>query len=301
MSQRTRALARTTAGLVVTALSAALLSFSSNETARAVPTGPDCGPTVLKADGTPWVCTFVDDFDANALDLTKWTPQLTATSGYRSGQECFVDTPGNIAVSNGELRLTLLKLKKAFTCASTISNYRTQYTSGMVSTYTKFTQAYGRFEFRAKFPGGSKPGLQSSLWMWPETLDPMRWPYSGEIDVAEWYSKYPDRVIPYVHHWYDWLDRGNVTNNNCLVDDVTDWHTYTVEWSPEAIEIMYDDVTCIRTTAWANYRALGYQPFDKPFMLAITQMMGIGVNKPNPWNPPKYPATTSVDYVKVWS
>lgn len=301
MSVRIRARARNLAGLLVAASAVTLLSLSTNEAAGATATGPDCGPTVLKADGTPWTCTFVDDFDASALDSTKWMPQLTATSGYHSGQECFVDTPDNIAVENGELRLTLQKLKKSFVCESSRDNYRTQYTSGMVMTYTKFTQAYGRFEFRAKFPGGNRPGLQSSLWMWPEKLDPMRWPYSGEIDVAEWYSKYPDRVIPYVHHWYDWLDKGNVTNNNCLVDDVTDWHTYTLEWTVDAIEILYDGVTCIRTTQWTNYRTLGYTPFDKPFMLAITQMMGIGNNKPNFLFPPSYPATTTIDYVKVWS
>lgn len=287
--------------LLTAGLSVTLLSLATNESARAEPVGPDCGPAVLKADGTPWACTFVDDFDASALDSSKWVPQLTATSGYHSGQECFVNTPENIAVSGGELRLTLVKEKKSFTCSSTGGNYRTQYTSGMVMTYTKFTQAFGRFEFRAKFPGGTRPGLQSSLWLWPEKLDSMSYPYSGEIDVAEWYSKYPDRVIPYVHHWYDWLDKSNVTNTNCLVDNVEDWHTYTLEWTPDAIEILYDGVTCIRTTAWTTYRAVGYAPFDKPFMMAITQMMGIGNNKPNWLFPPSYPATTTVDYVKVWS
>ncbi len=301
MSERARSYARKSAMLVVAALSATLLSVTTNESAGAALEVPGCGPEVLKADGTPWVCTFADDFEASALDPSKWTPQLTATSGYHSGQECFVNTPENIAVSQGELRLTLLKEKRPFTCASTTGSYRTQYTSGMVSTYTKFTQAYGRFEFRAKFPGGNRAGLQSSLWMWPEKLDAMAWPYSGEIDVAEWYSNYPDRVIPYVHHWYDWLDSGTVTNNTCLVKNVADWHTYTVEWTKSAIEIKYDGVTCIRTTSWANYRAFGYTPFDKPFMLAITQMMGVGNNQPNPWFPPTYPATTTVDYVRVWS
>lgn len=300
MSERARSYARVLAGLLVAGVSVTVLSVSTNEVAEATPTAPDCGPEILKADGTPWTCTFVDDFNASALDASKWTPQLTATSGYHSGQECFVNTPGNIAVSDGELRLSLLKLKRAFVCTSTSGNYRTQYTSGMVSTHLKFTQAFGRFEFRAKFPGGKKPGLQSALWMWPETLDPVKWPYSGEIDVAEWYSKFPDRVIPYVHHWYDYQDP-NVTNTACLIDNVADWHTYTLEWTRDAIEIKYDGVTCIRTTAWAAFRDKGYAPFDKPFMLAITQMMGIGTNKPNPWSPPQYPATTTVDYVKVWS
>jgi beta-glucanase (GH16 family) len=263
-------------------------------------TGPDCGAAVLKADGSAWSCTFADDFSASQLDSTKWTPQLTSTSGFHSGSECFVDTPQNIAVTGGSLNLTLLKLKSQFTCGSGRNAYRTQYTSGMVSTYTKFTQTRGRFEFRAKFPGGTRKGLQSSLWMWPQTLDAKSWPYSGEIDLAEWYSQYDDRVVPYVHHYYDYKDP-NVTSNNCIIANVADWHTYTLEWTADAITISYDGVQCIRTTAWAAYRASGYAPFDKPFMLAITQMLGIGTNKPNAWSMPTFPATLSVDYVRVWS
>ena len=284
--------------LAVAALALALVGATTHQPAQAATTAPDCVTAPVKADGTPWTCTFSDDFDGSALDLSKWTPQLTATSGYHSGTECFVDTPENIAVSGGELRLTLLKLKKAFTCASTTGDYTTQFTSGMVSTYTKFTQAFGRFEVRLKFPASKRVGLQSSLWMWPEKLDPVKWPYSGEIDIAEWYSKYPDRAIPYVHYWYDGLD-SNDTNNNCLVDNIGDWHTYVLEWTDAALDISYDGTPCIHDTAWANYRTLGYAPFDKPFMLAITQMLGIGKNKPTFLT--QYPATTTVDYVRVWS
>ncbi|MCZ4498305.1 MAG: hypothetical protein JWQ74_858 [Marmoricola sp.] len=261
---------------------------------------PDCGPQVLKADGTPWSCTFADDFNGTQLDRTKWYPQVTATSGYHSGSECFVDNPSSIGVANGELALTLLKLKSQFTCTSPSGSYRTQYTSGMVSTFSKFTQARGRFEVRAKFPGGTRKGLQSAIWMWPETVDARKWPYSGEIDIAEWYSQYPSLVVPYVHHYYDYKDK-TVTSTTCTIGNAADWHTYAVEWTADAITIKYDGNTCISTTSWASYRAAGYAPFDKPFMIAITQMLGIGTNKINAWIPPTFPATTTVDYVRVWS
>lgn len=298
MLARTLINARTLVGLVVAALVLMLVGSGSHGVAEAAVYAPDCGVTILKPDGTPWTCTFADDFDSGVLDSSKWNPQVTATSGYHSGAECFVDTPGNIGVSNGELHLTLLKLKRAFVCASPSGNYRTQLTSGMVSTYSKFTQARGRFEFRVKFPATKRVGIQSSIWMWPETLEMAKWPYSGEIDIAEWYSKYPDRVIPYVHDWYDYEDP-NATSNSCIIADVAAWHTYALDWDKDALTISYDGVPCIRSTNWAAYRDSGYAPFDKPFMLALTQMQGIGVNKPNFLT--QYPATTTVDYVRVWS
>lgn len=300
MYGRLKASARLVVSFAFVAATLVVLTPGSSVTAAAAVDGPDCGPQILKADGTPWTCTFADDFSLDQLDRTKWYPQVTATSGFHSGNECFVDTPQSIAVGSGALTLTLRKLKSQFTCGSGLKAYRTQYTSGMVSTYSKFTQARGRFEVRAKFPGGTRKGLQSAIWMWPETLDAKSWPYSGEIDIAEWYSQYPDRVVPYVHYSYDYKDP-YATNNNCLVANVADWHTYVVEWTSEAITISYDNNQCTRTTAWAAYRDAGYAPFDKPFMLALTQMMGIGTNKINVWSPPTFPATTTVDYVRIWS
>ena len=38
----------------------------------------------------------------------------------------------------------------------------------MVTTYNRFSQAYGRFEIRAKFPAATVQGLQSAFWLWPD-------------------------------------------------------------------------------------------------------------------------------------
>src|SRR5690606_29563291 len=127
---------------------------------------------------TPWTCTFGDDFLGRSLDLAKWTPQLTATSGYTSGGECFTGAAANITQSGGTLKLVARKLWRPVVCASPRGAYATKYTSGMVSTYTKFAQAYGRFEIRAKFPGSRQPGLQSALWMYPEAPATVPWPYN---------------------------------------------------------------------------------------------------------------------------
>jgi hypothetical protein len=44
---------------------------------------------------------------------------------------------------------------------------------------------------------------------------------------------------------------------------------------------------------------VGSQPFDQPFMVVLTQALGITTNEFDPATTP-LPATTQVDYVRVW-
>ena len=129
---------------------------------------------------------------------------MTATSGYTTGPfgsyACYVSSTNNISVSGGALQLTVRKESSPFTCGL----FTTQYTAGMVSTYTHFSQTYGRFEVRALLPQTTASGLQETLWLWP--LDDTRygatWPDSGEVDFSEFYSEYSSLDIPYIHYNY---------------------------------------------------------------------------------------------------
>jgi beta-glucanase (GH16 family) len=269
-------------------------------TTTTVPTSP-CGASIPKATGGTWQCTWADDFDGTGLDRTKWVPQTTGASGFTDGTSCFVDTPDNVSVGDGVLTLTARKEAAPFTCHDpSHGDYTTQYTTGMVSTYRLFSQAYGRFEVRAKLPPAAVAGLQESFWLWPD--NPIKygyvWPQSGEIDIAEIYSRYADRAIPYVHYVPATVDP-NVTNNYCLVDDISRFHTYAVEWTTSTITIIYDGQTCL-VDSWNPASPLVKpQPFDQPFMVALTQALGVGGNAFDPATTP-LPAVTQVDYVHVW-
>ncbi len=286
----------------------------SDTTTTADPGGPTCGDeTPLKADGSPWTCTFDDEFDGSTLDRSKWYVQTTPTSSFHSGNECFVDSPNNISVSDGTLKLTARKEAAPFVCADPLGAYTTQYTSGTVNTGTTFAQTYGRFEVRAQLPAATVQGLQETLWMWPlNQLQYGIWPLSGEIDFAEVYSMYSGWNIPYLHYGVDqstvnWNTNTNIytalpfpynqPGMNCRIT-VGDFNTYTVVWVPGQITIQVNDQDCIVD----NYSATNVSspaPFDQPFFLALTQALGIGKNVFVPGYTP-LPATTAVDYVRVW-
>lgn len=261
-----------------------------------VATSP-CGAAVPRADGGYWQCTFADDFSGSQLDRTKWAVQRTDNSGYHAGPACFVDSPRNIRVSGGRLSLTA-RAASPFTCKSPLGDYTAYATSGMVTGWQRFSQAFGRFEIRASFPSTTVAGVQSALWLWPQKEIYGLRPNSGEIDIAEFYSVYPDRAIPYLHYTQDSYDP-TVTNNYCMIKDPTAFHTYVAEWTTTTITITYDGVTCLRHTIDPGGDLQAPQPFDQPFFVALTQALGVGTNAYSAATP--LPATMQVDYVHVWS
>jgi beta-glucanase (GH16 family) len=258
----------------------------------------NCGAAVPKPTGGTWTCTFAEEFSGTSLNASKWVALTTAASGFTNGGECFVNNPNNISVSGGVLNLTVRKEITPFTCSAPWGSYTTQYTGGYATTWSKFAQAYGRFEIRAKFPASKIAGLQSALWLWPSNSTKYgAWPASGEIDIAEFYTYYPDRVIPYVHYNDGGIDP-SVTNNWCLMNRPEDFHTYLLEWTTTTLTIKYDGQTCVADT-WNPVGMTKPAPFDQPFFINLTQALGITQNAVTPSTP--LPATTQVDYVHVWS
>jgi beta-glucanase (GH16 family) len=264
----------------------------------------DCGGvTIYKSDGTPWTCTFDDEFDGTAVNTNLWTIEQTSQNGYHSGQECFVNSPNNVSVSGGALHLTVQKEASTFVCNSPQGSYATQYTSGEVYSLDHFSQTNGYFEVKAKFPAATVSGLQSSLWLWP--VNPnyygSTWPASGEIDIAEWYSEYPNLAIPYIH--YNPAGGAgsdpNVTNDYCNVSNTSGYNTYGAIWTPQSITIQIDGKTCLVDNWNPASPEVKPDPFNMPFFINLTQALGINTNAFN--GNTQLPATTSIDWVRVWS
>ena len=278
------------------------------------PVDPGCGGAVLlKPDGSAWQCTFDDEFDGTSLNRDNWLVQTAPPTADGTSAACFVDSPNNVAVSGGVLQLTARRESTPFACKTQNTTYTAQVTSGSVMSYTKFSQAYGRFEVRAKLPATTIQGLQETLWLWPDNATKYgAWPLSGEIDFGEFYSPYAGWNIPFIHYNYlqstaNWLTNTNVytalpaPNNQpgmvCSYDTAA-FNTYTVIWQPGRITLQVDGENCIVD----NYSAVGLSgaaPFDQPFFMALTQGLGVGNNAYVDGLTP-LPATTQVDYVRVW-
>ena len=200
-------LAASTPGVAIASRSGA--SPKTTQAARAAKT---CGGEALpsKPGGGAWTCTFDDEFsaatgDPKALNTAWWTPQLTATSAFATGpvgaEACYVNSTNNISVSGGALHLTARREAAPFSCAGL---FTTQYTAGMVTTYTGFNQTYGRFEVRALLPQttASRPPGDALAVAQQRHRSTARWPDSGEVDFSEFYSQYASLDVPYIHYLY---------------------------------------------------------------------------------------------------
>jgi beta-glucanase (GH16 family) len=255
-----------------------------------------CGLQPVKADGTPWVCTFDDEFNGTALDRTKWVPQTSDfTTGTARTHACYVDDPANISVGGGNLNLTVRRLAQAVPCRSNPSMAPSPYTSGSVSTYHLFSQQYGRFEASIKVAATRSAGLQETFWLWPDdrVASGTTWPAAGEIDIVETYSSYPDLGIPFLHYtaWDNWGPvPGMNTAWNCGAARGV-FNTWTLEWTPTQLKIMVNGRTCLVNNS-------GNSAFKKPYIAAFTQALGAEGNEFDGRAP--MPATMNVDYLRVW-
>lgn len=255
-----------------------------------------CGVALVGADGSRRVCTFADDFDGVELDRSKWVPQTILMTGDEDGDyACYRDHPDNVSVSGGALQLTLRKEESPQPCAQR-GLAPTEFTSGSVMTYHLFSQRYGRFEARMRNTATTARGLHEAFWLWPDDRQdiPVLWPEAGEIDIAETYSQHPSLVVPFLHYTaYDnWGPRPGLNTAWDCVAARGEWNTYALEWTPSRLEIFVNGRSCLVNTS-------GDPAFQRKYIVVLTQLLGTGANAYVDGHTP-VPATTSVDYVRVW-
>jgi len=268
----------------------------------ASPASPTCGGSGPLGMSGSWKCTFDDEFTGTSLNTSKWVPQVTANSGYVTGAgsatACYVNSPNNVSVSGGYLRLTALKAAAPFTCSDPYGSFTTRYTAGMVSTYGLFDQTYGAFEVNAELPQSTVLGLQETFWLYPQNLTYGAWPASGEIDFAEFYSEYPELDVPYIHYNEATIDP-DVTAYDCVINAST-FNTYGLQWSPDSLTMYYNGNVCLVDHPTPASPESGNEPFNQPFFIALTQALGVNTNAFVP-GVTQLPATTLVKFVRAWS
>ena len=305
MQNTSRTLCRALAGLAASACLAAIAALAIQpDTSEAASPPPgvkvdtdECGPVIAKADGSRWSCSFVDNFTGTALNTNRWVVQDTRQTGFKVGKTCFTRSEDNVRVRDGELLLSARE-GRSTNCSSTSGRFSTRYTGGMVGTRPSFSQTYGRFEVRARFPSATSAGLHGGFWMYPRDLTYGPWPASGEIDVAEWWSGDPTRLLPTLH--YDGRDPNADSGWACRVADQTVDHTYTVEWQRTVMRFSIDGVLCFERSWTPALPQVAPQPFDKPFSMILNMGVGpaSGSNKVS-WRT-SFPGTFAVDYAKAW-
>ncbi len=140
------------------------------------------------------------------------------------------------------------------------------YTSARIKSENLFEFTYGRVEIRAKLP--SAGGTWPALWALGANFDEVGWPTSGEIDIMEHVGNNSNTVSSALH--FPGNSGGSAVVGATPVPSATsEFHNYTVEWTPDSIKFVVDDE--LIHNSFVNSAST---PFNSDFFLIMNIAMG---------------------------
>lgn len=226
--------------------------------------------------------TFDDEFNDLSVSTnrpgTRW---FTRTKG-DFGDARFVD-PGEgfpFSVSRGVLSIQARKFP---------DGWRSGILASIDPEGRGFSQEYGYFEMRAKFPKG--PGTWPGFWMLTtgSLTNPKQTTF--EVDIVEEYGRSPKTLFTTIH-W--WPPAGSGSHHaigaHCeTVDMSRDFHTYGLLWTKDTL------------TWYLDRRAVWKQPTPADARVPMYLLVDLALGSGWPITHTPNPSTMLVDYVRAYS
>lgn len=252
-----------------------------------------CRATKVSAekDKKGWILVWADEFDNVGLpDSTKWSYDTSGNAWDWGNNEAQYYTSGrkeNAWVSDGKLQITARKEQMG----------GKSYTSARLISKGKGDWLYGRFEMRAKLPGGR--GTWPAFWMLPTDWEYGDWPKSGEIDIMENVGYDPDTIVGSAHTKR--YNHAIHTEKNARIgcpDCTTEFHVYALEWEKDEYRVYLDN------TLFFTFKNEGtgseVWPFDKRFHLLLNLAVGGNWGGQKGIDDSLFPHVYEIDYVRVY-
>lgn len=264
------------------------------------PTGPTPTPTPSPAPApapTDGTLVFDDEFNGAAgtlPDSSKWN---IFSSGSSWGSQCWKKDPSVISQDGqGNLKLSIVN-KGTTQCTNSYGDSST-YAGGGMDTTGKFSMSYGKVEVRAKL--SCADGIWGSFWM--STGTGPSWPQSGEIDFYELGYNKMYRLQQTVHVG---TSSSNQKQKAQYVDLPTNqrwcdaFHVYGAEKRQNVVNFWVDGkiTNTVKPSDFPGY-SWPFNTYNNRIL--IDQQY----SKNGTWSgnitPSQLPATTLIDYVRVY-
>ena len=238
-----------------------------------------------------WVKTFEDNFDGTAYDETKWNPY---SGNYWDQRVGF--SKDNIILGGGFARLRIEK--RAGHHNDDPAGKATEFATGWLDTYGKWTQRYGYYEVRVKLP--TVPSMFPAFWLMPER-GPDNWPKykrtdtkdgGMEFDVFEGQSMWGPYRTTFGMHWdsYGKYHKSAGTGFHYNLPDKDGFFTIGMLWTPGHVSVYSQGRL---GGSWDSPRVGSVQSYIMFDMLP-------GGFEYDPLDPATLPADLVIDYVRVW-
>lgn len=189
-------------------------------------------------------------------------------------------------IKNGCLEITAIKLATPYNGSDIIS----------ARINTKQSWTYGKFEMRAKLPGGK--GTWAAFWMMPKNYT--AWPLDGEIDIMEYVGYRPGVTQTSIHtQKFNHKDGTERTALRTVEDAETAFHIYSLEWTENEIIGYVDNIPYF---IFSNDKKGNKEtwPFNEPFYLKLNLAIGGDWGGTEGIDEDIFPSKYYIDYVRVY-
>ena len=250
-----------------------------------------------RADAAIGAIVWQDEFNGAANtppDPSKWRYDIGGHGWGNNELQYYTSSVSN-AAHNGQGQMVITARRE--NPANYQCHYgRCQYTSARLLTQGRYANTYGRYEARIKIPRGQ--GMWPAFWMIGDNFGSVGWPASGEIDIMENIGREPNTVHGSLHApGYSGANSVTAAYNLSGGAAFTDaYHTFRVDWEPNAITFFVDGVSYARLTP-ADTRGNAWI-FDHPFFLILNVAVG-GYWPGEPDGSTMFPQQMLIDWVRV--
>ncbi len=164
---------------------------------------------------------FQDEFSGTRVDPTKW-PISYGGSTYWNG--AFRWDNSQVSVGDGAAKIGITKQADGSWATGGLATTPNQWNPG-------FSFTYGKVEIMAKM-SAEVTGMGPVFLLWPEAQGV--WP--PELDILE--TPKGDGMA--TQHWPDPVTGGDVFKSHIYDIDLTQWHVYGLEWTPDRVSMTVD-------------------------------------------------------------
>lgn len=219
------------------------------------------------------VVDFFDDFSGSDIDRTKWNVLQTGQV-FNSEQQAYVDSSLTIytvkgAKAEGAKNGALVIHPRYAPNFVTKDGKHFDFISGRIHTKGKYDFTYGTAAARMKFTEGK--GLWPAWWL----LGNDSWPATGEIDIMEYVGE-NEWVNAAIHGpGYSGNTPFVKRDSSMAQNPVSNWHIYSVDWTPESMTFKIDGRTFYTVTK-SMIEKYGRWAFDSPKHLILNFALGGG-------------------------
>lgn len=223
-------------------------------------------------DADQYEIKFIDDFDGDTIDASKWTPNVEPGPG-NGEQQLYTDSDENAFVKDSILHIRAIRKDPPVMYGDPPGPW--SWTSARLETTQLFNFTFGRMSTRVRCEPVDGPF--SAVWAVSEKInDPsIGWPKCGEIDFFEMQTlwDYTPSTLHFDEHHY-----GSAMSffSSKTFKTVNEWHEYGVEWGDNYIAFYHDGERIgeyprpvdqfITETNWPY-------SYDNPFYLIINNAM----------------------------